>query len=250
MNRYLTAPAHVSAADLGPATVIVNYRAGNVETLIGPAARWWAELAATGDPAAPAALDPASARTLAGQLQNAGLIVPTPDPRPWPAPAAGPPWEPSWGTREIAGGYAPPPAVPPGAAGRGILALAVVLTAMNTGPARERMSRLTGLLTAAARHATRPATREKADEAVNAVRSAGLLLPSRVACIEESAAAMLALAAAGQRVTWCHGAAADPVRLHAWIETDDGQPAAEPPSTRRYTVLRTIPARNHGDDND
>lgn len=74
---YVTAPDYVSVADLGLVTVIVNYRTGNAETLIGPAARWWAEPAATGDPDTPTVLDAASARTLLSQLRAAGLIVPT-----------------------------------------------------------------------------------------------------------------------------------------------------------------------------
>lgn len=249
MSRYVTASAHVAAADLGPATVIVNYRSGNVETLIGPAARWWAELAATGDTAAPAALDASSARALAAQLTGAGLIMPAPSPRPFPAPVPGPPWEPSWGTREIPAGYEPPPPVPRPETARAALALAAVLAVLAAGPRRTRMARLTRLLDAATRHAARPAAPERARQAVHAVRSAGLMMPGRVACIEESAAAALALAAAGQRVTWCHGAAADPVRLHAWIETDSRQPVAEPPSTTRCAVLRTIPARHDGGEN-
>ncbi|MET7996799.1 lasso peptide biosynthesis B2 protein [Amycolatopsis sp. NPDC005232] len=53
-----------------------------------------------------------------------------------------------------------------------------------------------------------------------------------------------------QGVTWCHGAAADPVRLHAWLETDDREPVAEPPSTARFAVLRTIPVRDDGGETD
>jgi hypothetical protein len=251
MNRYVTAPGHVTAVDLGPATVIVNYRTGSVETLIGPAARWWDELAATGDTDAPVALDADSASTLLGQLRAAGLIVPARQRRPWPAPVVGPPWEPSWGTHELAAGYADPPRVPPGLAVRSCLALAVVHVVLAFGTRRARMARLTGLLTwATTRYATRPADTERARKTVHAVRSAGLLMPGRVACIEESAAATLALAVSGQRVTWCHGAAADPLRLHAWVETDSREPVAEPPSTLRCAVLRTIPARDHGGEND
>lgn len=245
-RRYVTAPDHVSAADLGPATVIVNYRAGNVETLIGPAARWWAELSATGDPDAPTGLDTASIRTLLGRLHADGFLVPTRRPRPWPAPVAGPPWVPSWGTHELAAGRAELPRVPLGPAVRAGLALAAVLGVLTFGRTRARMARLTRLLTWATRWATRPATAEHARQLVHAVRRAGLLAPGRVACLEESAAVTLALAASRHRVTWCHGVAADPIRLHAWVETDNRQPVAEPPSTARFTALRTIPEHNHG----
>jgi hypothetical protein len=71
-----------------------------------------------------------------------------------------------------------------------------------------------------------------------------------VACLEESAAVAVLLAASRHRVTWCHGAAADPVRLHAWVETDDGHRVAEPPSTARFAQLRAIPERDAGGEND
>ncbi|MFB8141820.1 lasso peptide biosynthesis B2 protein [Streptomyces parvus] len=45
-------------------------------------------------------------------------------------------------------------------------------------------------------------------------------------------------------VVWCHGIAADPVRLHAWVQTVDGGLVAEPPSTRAYTPALTIGARH------
>ncbi|MGH3830725.1 MAG: lasso peptide biosynthesis B2 protein [Pseudonocardiaceae bacterium] len=125
--QYVCAPDHVSACDLGPATVLVDCRTGAVKVLTGPAARWWAELAATGDPAEPTALGAVSAQALLSQLRAAGLLVPSAQPQPWSAPG----------------------------------------------------------------------------------------------------------------VTWCHGVAADPIRLHAWVETDS-QPVAEPKSTTRYTVLRII----------
>lgn len=248
--RFLTAPHHVRAVDVGPATVIVNYRTGNVETLIGAAARWWDELAVTGDVNTPRALGTSAAQTLTHQLSAAGLVVPTRLPKPWPLPAAGPSWVPSWGTDELVAGRPEPVAVPLGVTARASLALAAVFLVLGFGPSRSRMSRLTRVLTWATRHATSPATVEQARTAVHAVRRAGLIAPGRVACLEESAAVVMLLAASRQRVTWCHGAAADPVRLHAWVETDDRQRVAEPPSTGRYIALRTIPVRDDGGEND
>ncbi|ATY17055.1 hypothetical protein CU254_41460 (plasmid) [Amycolatopsis sp. AA4] len=244
--RYLTAPAHVRAVDVGPSTVIVNYRTGRAETLIGPAARWWAELAASGDPAATTALDEASARTLRGQLLDAGLLAPSPRPEPWSPPPNGPAWEASWGTQELAAGRPEPVPVPLAATVLAGTALALVLAVLAAGPRRGRVARLSRLLTVAARRTARPATVEDARRAVHAVRKAGLLAPGRVACLEESAAVLMLLAVSRRRVTWCHGAAADPVRLHAWVETDDRERIAEPPSTARFAVLRTIPARDNG----
>ncbi|WP_091614445.1 lasso peptide biosynthesis B2 protein [Amycolatopsis saalfeldensis] len=90
--------------------------------------------------------------------------------------------------------------------------------------------------------ASLPATFEEAEDAVVAVRAAGRLCLGRVACLEESAAATLLLALSHRRVIWCHGAAADPIRLHAWVETVGHDPVAEPVSTGRFATLRTIPA--------
>ncbi|MFI5530614.1 lasso peptide biosynthesis B2 protein [Kitasatospora sp. NPDC051853] len=91
----------------------------------------------------------------------------------------------------------------------------------------------------------RPANPDQAKAAVLAVRSAGWCSPARTACLEVSAATVLLLAARRLSVTWCHGIAADPVRLHAWVQTEDGVPVAEPPSTLAYTPVLTIGARHH-----
>ncbi|WNV83073.1 lasso peptide biosynthesis B2 protein [Umezawaea sp. Da 62-37] len=249
-HRYLTAPAQVRAVDVGPATVIVNYRSGQVDTLIGPAARWWTELATSGDTDTPAALDHVTARTLRGQLLEAGLLTPSAQPTPWPVPTTGPAWEPSWGTHELAAGRTTPVPVPRTITMVAGLALALVLATLAAGRPHRRMARLTWLLQRSTRHTSRSATTERAEQAVYAVRRAGLLAPGRVACLEESAAVLVLLAASRHRVMWCHGAAADPVRLHAWVETEDRQSVAEPASTARFAVLRTIPARDDGGESD
>lgn len=85
---------------------------------------------------------------------------------------------------------------------------------------------------------------EIGDAAVRAVRAAAWWSPGRTACLEESAAAVVLLAARRRRITWCHGIAADPVRLHAWVQTDDGNPVAEPPSIHAYTPVLTLGARH------
>ncbi|MQS37048.1 lasso peptide biosynthesis B2 protein [Streptomyces katsurahamanus] len=68
--------------------------------------------------------------------------------------------------------------------------------------------------------------------------------PARTACLEESAAAVLLLASRRLSVTWCHGVAPDPVRLHAWLRTQDEILVAEPHSTLAYTPALTIGARH------
>nr|BFF02962.1 hypothetical protein GCM10020241_46370 [Streptoalloteichus tenebrarius] len=104
------------------------------------------------------------------------------------------------------------------------------------------MARLLRLLTLASSTTRRSATPSEARQAVHAVRKAGLLFPARVACLEESAAAVLVLSVQRAGVRWCHGVAADPVRFHAWVETEPGRrPVAEPLSTQRYATIRAIP---------
>lgn len=123
-------------------------------------------------------------------------------------------------------------------------ALAAVLLLKASGPRERTMHRLTALLGGVALLPLRAATLNEAERGVLHVRRVGRWLPGRVACLEESVAATVALALLGRSVTWCHGVASDPVRLHAWIQAragDTGIAAAEPPSTHNYTILRTIP---------
>jgi hypothetical protein len=217
----------------------VDYETGAVKALIEPYAQWWAEVAATGDTTTPTALDTQAAQALARQLHEAGFLVFTEDARPWPVPVAGRPLHASWGTDEIQVGRAPLPAVPLHVRAVAALALAVVLLVRHVGRSGRSMARLMRLLTWTTARTVRPAPEAHARRVVHAVRRVGHLAPDRVACLEESAAAVLTLAAFRQRVTWCHGVAADPIRLHAWVEVD-GQPVAEPPSTLRYAALRSI----------
>ena len=121
-----------------------------------------------------------------------------------------------------------------------VVMLSITLAARALGSTGRSMSRLTGLAATAARFTSRPATAGEAERTVAAVRWAARWTPFRVACLEESIAAVLVLATRRRRVTWCHGVAPDPVQFHAWIQTEGG-PVAEPPTTSRYTVLRTIP---------
>ena len=245
--RYVTAPDHVAACDLGPdtATVLVNYRSGGVHTLIGPFARWWAELAMTGDLSSTGAPAASEAAHLITQLRAAGLLISSDEAHPWAGPLTGQPWKLSFGTEELQAGRALLPPVPRRLLATAAVTVALTLAVQHLGRGRCRMARILRLLTLAHTHCLRPATAEQAEQAVYAVRRIGLLVPGRVACLEESVASVLLLAASRVRVDWCHGVAADPIRLHAWVETDHG-PVAEPPSTARYTSIRTIPNRNQG----
>ncbi|MGI5187668.1 lasso peptide biosynthesis B2 protein [Promicromonospora sp. CA-289599] len=119
-------------------------------------------------------------------------------------------------------------------------ALVVTLAVRSLGQSARAMSRLTVLAATAARLTATPSHADEAERVVSAVRWASRWLPFRIACLEESIAAVLVLAARRRSVTWCHGVAPDPVQFHAWIQTH-GSPVAEPPTTSRYTVLHTIP---------
>ncbi|MGH3811523.1 MAG: lasso peptide biosynthesis B2 protein, partial [Pseudonocardiaceae bacterium] len=240
-HRFVTAPEHIAACDLGPVTVIVDYRAGTTLSLLGPAAQWWSALTATGDSQVYTTLDTRSLHRLLTRLLAAGLLTPTSTPRPWSAPKSGQAWEPSWGVQEVQAGRARLPRVPRWSLALAAASLGVVQLAEHAGHRKRAMARLIALLRRATARTTRLATNAEAHRAVHAVRQAGLFLPGRLACLEESVAVVLMLAASRRRVTWCHGLAADPVRLHAWVETSHGEPVAEPPSTLRYTTLLTVP---------
>lgn len=118
-------------------------------------------------------------------------------------------------------------------------ALATVLAAREVGSATGATHRILRAIAAATRLTRRPATDAEAARVVGAVRWVARWAPARIACLEESAGAMVLLAVQGRRATWCHGVAPDPVEFHAWIETD-GTPVAEPRSTSRFTALLTI----------
>ncbi|NKY78917.1 lasso peptide biosynthesis B2 protein [Nocardiopsis dassonvillei] len=168
------------------------------------------------------------------------MVVVSANPVPGSPPVPGRRWEASWGVQELPMGFTEFPRV---AFSRMIVAsgaLLMVLTNARIGPRRSRMNRMVRLAQNVSKFGRRPATTAEAAEVVHAVRRLGLFSPVRVACLEESVAAALALAALGRGVRWCHGVIADPIRLHAWIEAE-GRPVAEPDSTRRCTALLTIP---------
>ncbi|MEV0443528.1 lasso peptide biosynthesis B2 protein [Streptomyces spectabilis] len=119
-------------------------------------------------------------------------------------------------------------------------ALASVLAIKAVGPARYATQRITTALNTTASRCRHPATPAQATAAVLAVRHACWYSPARTACLEESAATMVLLAARGLSVAWCHGVAPVPVQLHAWVETEDGTPVAEPPSPSE-AIISTSP---------
>ncbi|KIF74969.1 hypothetical protein QR77_15430 [Streptomyces sp. 150FB] len=232
----LAQPAHVRAADFGHVLVLVSYRTGQVRGLLPAAAVRFREAARTGrSTSLPGALS--------AQLLGAGLLAPSPAARPWPLIKATTTTA-SWGSTEHPGGTARPEPVPRRALLGAAAALASVAAVEKAGSRRTTMLRVIRAVHRATSTCRRPATPGQATAAVLAVRAAGWHSPVRTACLEESAAAVLLLAARRLSVTWCHGIAADPVRLHAWVQTEGGQ-VAEPDSTLAYTPVLTIGARHH-----
>ena len=236
MNQYLTRPVDVRAVDLGHALVLLHERTGAVWTLIGTQRQTWVELAATGATTSAAAAD------LAKRLRTTGLLAPTEadEPRPWPAydTRIGP-TRPSWGTQEVPGALAPAPRFSRVWAPAAAFALLTVHLVRVTGRRSRGFARMLRLVHAT-RLAQRAASPTQAARVLDCVRVIGRLSPFRTACLEETVAAMLALAMTGRRAGWCHGIAADPIRLHAWLSLD-GCPVGEPTSTLRFTPLIQLP---------
>jgi hypothetical protein len=228
---FATAPHHVRGVDFGHVLVLVDYRSGRVLCLPPEAGRLWSAAAESGRAdAVPAALYE--------RLVAQGLLVPASRAVPWPPPVRAPQQSGSWGSTEHPAGVGRPQGRQ-GVAGAAA-ALAVVQAVQRAGRPHRAIHRLIRLTETAAKAVRRPASAEQARDAVTAVRRAAWYAPGRAACLEESAAAALLLASRRLGVAWCHGVAADPVRLHAWVQTGDGQCVAEPESGRAYTALLTV----------
>jgi hypothetical protein len=221
--------------DFGHVLVLIDYRTGRVHCLLPEGAAWWRTAAVSGRLDA---LPPIIAR----QFLSAGLLVPASSAKPWQPAVSAPVPRASWGSTEHPAGLARPPRGPSAAAS---WALAAVFAVKRSGPAATTTRRLVTAVRLASSTCRRPATLGQATEAVEAVRRAGWRSPGRTACLEESVAAVLLLAARRLAVVWCHGVAADPVRLHAWVQTWDGTTAAEPGETRAYAPVLTIGDPHH-----
>lgn len=157
----------------------------------------------------------------------------------------------SFGAEEYDAGLAAPADGSASTAGvvAAVVALSIVLAVKHLGRRERVMHRLITLMTWTLRLPTVSARADEAEQQVCRVRRLARGFPARVACLEESIAVTVALALQGKSVTWCHGVSANPFTFHAWVRTDIadddttsvGVPIAEPDSTKRYTVLRTIP---------
>lgn len=242
VSEYVTASPSVIACDLDYAVVVVDYVSGRVRTLIGPSGRWWRELANSGDLAASNVLQGDHGLRLAEQFRTDGTLRRTEHPQPWPPPVSMPPWRPSWGTQEIP--FALEPFPPTSASWTSLAAGSLMLTLaqQHVGPRHRRMARTVQFANAITIKRRSPASAEDVLQAVHAVRRVGRFSPIRCACLEESVAAVALLAGMGKSARWCHGLAAEPITLHAWVETLTGKAPAEP-NARRYARLYTTPRR-------
>lgn len=192
------------AADTGQALVLLNTHTGHVSAHAGPDRDQW-----LAENRSPAPIAVAAAEAGWGTIETSACL-----------PAAGTP---------------PARWVPAAAA-----AIALTLAVRAVGPRRQAFGRLVALAhTATRRRAT--ASRGEAQAALRAVRWIARAVPARMACLEESIAALITLAIRRRRADWRHGIASDPIRLHAWIEIHR-QPIDEPASTSSYTPLIRIPA--------
>ncbi|MGW4626304.1 lasso peptide biosynthesis B2 protein [Streptomyces rubiginosohelvolus] len=178
---------------------------------------------------------------LAAHLIRTGALSPTREPTPWDAPLPAPTPAASWGGAEHPAGVT---RVTGPFSATAAVALATTWSITRVGRRKHAMNRLIRALEASSSATCRPASPAEASEAVLAVRRTAWHAPVRTACLEESAAATFMLATRRLSVVWCHGIAADPVRLHAWVQTVEGDLVAEPPSTRAYTPALTIGARH------
>jgi hypothetical protein len=88
------------------------------------------------------------------------------------------------------------------------------------------------------RRCAEPPEAQRARSIVAAVHLSARWYPGRAACFEQSLAAVLLAAFYRLRLDWCLGAAADPYRFHAWVETaskpvpEPGEPAEQAPFVR------------------
>ncbi|TRV75609.1 lasso peptide biosynthesis B2 protein [Streptomyces sp. 130] len=144
---------------------------------------------------------------------------------------------PSWGTTEVSAVLMPSPTAP--WAWR-LIALPALLATAAAGAAGPRSGKFHRLIRLACAGRSLPEAGElEVRNAVRAVRWASRAMPARWACLEQSTAAALLLAAIGRRAEWRHGVAGDPVRLHAWIVDQQGRSVEEPPDTALYGVTYT-----------
>ena len=235
--RFATAPRYIRAVDFGHLLVLINYRDGGVHCLPPPGAALWNRAAQFGR-----VHDLPSSVT--SKLLSTGVLIQTPGAVPWTAARTALSPVANWGGSENPAGLETPPRQPLAVTIAAGTALATVTAIQHAGNPVTAMYRVMRLIHQSTGTGRRPATLAQARAAVRAVRRAGRYSAVRAACLEETAAATILLAACRLQVTWCHGLAADPVRMHAWLQTNDGAPVEEPLSTQLFTPTLTLGVRD------
>lgn len=228
------------AADFGPVVVLLDAERGSFLALSGPTAHCWRVLVSCAGNIAVArqklGLDQADLLSpMLDTLHKLNLLGASRIPAAWPDLCDGPvpPSTPSLGTDEAElalGRHDPIPLQRQVAVSGLLLGLACAARVFRLGHLL-RAIRLVHRLRSA-----RPATPAEASRVIAAVRMAGLWLPVRTACLENSLATALLLACHGRGVRWCLGVAIDPLRFHAWVETPQG-PASETCQLDRFATL-------------
>lgn len=246
MTTLFVRPSAVHAADLGHTVVLLHERTGAVRALLGAQREAFLALDATGT-----WMPGTEGEALAVSLSGVGFLRPARSGTAVAPVVVLPATGPSWGTQEAPGALPERGPLAPAWAPVAACALATVLLVRAAGRRTHAFSRLVRLVRIAALVARRPVRDVDAVAVLDCVRVIGGVSPFRTACLEETVAAMLALALTGRRAGWCHGIAADPIRLHAWLSLD-GCPVGEPTSTLRFTPLiqlpepATVPSRTCG----
>jgi Transglutaminase-like superfamily len=242
---HLICPTHVKSADVGSAIVVLDIRTGVVEVISGWGRILWLEQVCGARPEGAVGWPAMSSQdrdSLTRQWCSTGLLVEAETAQEWEMPTV-PPTRPSWGTQEVPAALPPRLRLSTSRALQAGLACGTVLIVRAAGRRCRAFARLLRVITLLAHLTWRPATAEQASQRLHWVRSFASILPCRFACLEETAAAVLLLALRGRGVGWCHGIAADPIRLHAWLVVE-GRPVAEPDSTNRYAPLLSIRGGN------
>lgn len=102
---------------------------------------------------------------------------------------------------------------------------------------RLRFGRVLALVRWTMRRCHRPASAGEATRIVGAIRRAARHRSGRVACLEQSLAAVLLAGIHRRSIQWCIGARLMPYAAHAWIEVD-GRSIGEPgPGDHPFHVL-------------
>ncbi|WP_017602399.1 lasso peptide biosynthesis B2 protein [Nocardiopsis lucentensis] len=231
MTRLLSvSPSpHLRLVCFPSACVVLDLEQGSV-TLLSEEAAWMITCLDAAKGEASALRLSAREEPVLAELVSAGVLREGETPSSWECVRRGAPSSPSWGTRDSPAALSPIPRAPLRWYVLGVLALLVVLS----GGLGNRRNTFTHVRLLTRPRSTGLPDHGTATEAAHAVRAVGRLLPLRVACWEEAAATTVALRWAGYRASFRHGAATDPVRLHAWVEVG-GRPVAESDDITDYT---------------